>query len=202
MYPVNEAVERLNGDGDIPRSVLFAKKDSGNAVDPRITPGVCCRKDGDIWQAAKVDQALRIAARWTKRWILVGDGPCSTDIVAECRKFAVKFCNTITVYRLAFRDVSKSGINAFKFYRAEVDYSLSEGINAVGSQQGGKIETICKSETVFLLEIIEGEGIYRKCNTETRIFTRLKKAEMLIPCPCFIKIFHNSPAAKEFQTRK
>lgn len=58
-----------------PVASFLPKKDSGNAVDPRITPGVCCRKDGDIWQAAKVDQALRIAARWTKRWILVGDVP-------------------------------------------------------------------------------------------------------------------------------
>ena len=97
MYSINKAVERFNGHGEIPQGILFSKKNSGHAVNPRITPGICCRKYGNIWQAAKVDQVLHIAALGAKRWILVGNGPRCADVAAEYGKFAIKFRNAIAM---------------------------------------------------------------------------------------------------------
>jgi Dissimilatory sulfite reductase D (DsrD). len=154
VYPVDKAVERFNGYGDIPCGIFFAKKKSGHAVDPRITPGICCRKNGNIWQATKVNEALRIPAHGTKCWILVGSGPRGADITAEYGKFAVKFCKTIAVNAFTVRNVSKSSINALKFDRPQIDYALPKGINPIGGQQRGKIKAIRKPGVVLLLEAI------------------------------------------------
>ena len=97
MCPVDEAVECLGGHGDVSRSIKFAKKESGYTVNPRVAPGVGCRQYRDVWHAAKIDQALDIAALGAKGWALVGAGPRRTDIVAEYRKVIVKFCNTIAM---------------------------------------------------------------------------------------------------------
>ena len=97
MYAVNKAVERFNRYGDIPRVIYFAKKNSGHTIYPWVTPGVRCGEYGNIWHAAKVDQALHIAALGAKRWILIGNGPRCADIAAEDGKFSVKLRNAVAM---------------------------------------------------------------------------------------------------------
>ena len=97
---------------------------------------------------------MRIAAHGAKRWILVGSGPRRADSIAEYGKFAVKFCNTITVHSFALGNVGKSRINTLKFDRAQIDYPLPEGINVIGGKQCGKIKAVCKSNLVVLFEYI------------------------------------------------
>lgn len=149
MYSVNKAVERFNGNGDIPCVIFFAKKNPGHAVDPRITPGVCCCKDGNVWHAAKVDQALHVAALGAKRWILVGNSPRSTDIAAEDGKLGVKFRNAVAMQFSALGDVGKRRINAFKFRRAQIDYALPKTCNAMNGEHCGKIDAIRKPKAIL-----------------------------------------------------
>ena len=146
---VNEAVEGFDGNGEI-SGIHFAKKDSGYTVNPRVAPRVGCRKYGNIRQAAKVDQALDIAALWAKGWVLVGTGPCSADVAAEYRKFMVKLGNAVTMQRSAFWYVGKGCVNAFKFNWAQVDYALPEASHAISGKHGSKIDAVCKSKTILL----------------------------------------------------
>ena len=146
---VYEAVEGFDGNGEISR-IHFAKKDSGYTVNPRVAPRVGCRKYGNIRQAAKVDQALGIAALWAKGWVLVGTGPCSADVAAEYRKFMVKLGNAVTMQRSAFWYVGKRCVNALKFHRPQIDYALPKASNAVNGKHGSKIEAVCKSKTILL----------------------------------------------------
>nr|WP_298993912.1 hypothetical protein [uncultured Desulfovibrio sp.] len=162
MYSVNKAVERFNGDGDIPCVIFFAKKNSGYAVDPRITPGICCRKYGNFRHAAKVDQTLHIAALRAKRWILVGNGPCSADIAAEDGKFAVKFRKAVAMQFSALRDIGKRRINAFKFHRAQIDDALPKSSNAMNGEHCGKIDTIRKPKAILFFYFIQSGNICRK----------------------------------------